>query len=80
MRAKIMDCFKAIGIIVEETDDNFRVDDYIQDSLTFISLIVELEDAFNIEIPDEYLAEGKLKTFDDIHNMLSEYSTMNSEI
>ena len=37
--------------MTEETDLN----DWIVDSLMFISFIVELENAFQIQIPDEYL-------------------------
>jgi acyl carrier protein len=66
---KIIHCFKNLGVIVDG-HDNFLIGDYIEDSLTYTSFLVELEQMFVIDIPDEYLAQGRLETFEDIKNMV----------
>lgn len=40
------------------------------DSITFISLIIEIEHYFNIEVPDDYLLIDKLKNLDQIAKMI----------
>ncbi|MEJ6950343.1 acyl carrier protein [Natronospora cellulosivora (SeqCode)] len=42
------------------------------DSITFIRLIVIIEDEFNIEIPDEYLILNKMNTVNKIVNIISD--------
>jgi acyl carrier protein len=37
-------------------------------------LLVELEQMFDIEIPDDYLMQGRLETYQDICNMIEELS------
>lgn len=49
--------------IIEYVD---LVDDLGMDSITFISVIVEIEAKFNITIPDDMLLMDNLKKFDDI--------------
>ena len=73
MEDKIIACLNNVGIIISIDDkkrENFSLQDYGMDSLTFISLITELEMCFNIEIPDEYLNPENLSTFQDIVLML----------
>ena len=69
MREKIVECFANIGYIIDPTT-NFELSDYLEDSVSFIGLIVELESSFNIEIPDEYLTDDSMKTFDDVCNVV----------
>ena len=41
------------------------------DSIMFIHIIIELEDHFNIEIPDEYLLLTELNTVSKMVNLIS---------
>ncbi|GHU76474.1 hypothetical protein FACS189461_4060 [Spirochaetia bacterium] len=71
---EVMDSFllylkKNLGIQIEG-DDNFILAEYIVDSLTYVSLLTELEQMFEINIPDEYLMQGRLESFQDICNMV----------
>ena len=64
MRKKILQCLEEIGCIVdEETED---LSEIIVDSVMYISFIVEIEELFCIEIPDEYLAQDNLMSVSDI--------------
>lgn len=71
MEEKIRDCLAQIGVIID-TNRNFDLIEVIEDSLMFVSLIVELESAFDIEIPDEFLLPERLNTFDDLKTMITE--------
>lgn len=46
------------------------IDDYGMDSITFISLVVEIEIKFCITIADEKLTMENFKTVDDIVSMI----------
>ena len=47
------------------------VEDLEMDSLTFVSLIVEIEDEFEIVIPDEILDMDKFKNYESILKIIS---------
>ncbi len=55
---KIIKAFENVGLSVECEDINCLIEndinlqDYISDSLTFISVIISLEEEFEIEFPD----------------------------
>lgn len=65
-------CFEDAGIFadinnnISENDIDIR--DFINSSLQFISIIVSIEEKFNIEFPDEYLI---IDTFSSVKNLIS---------
>ena len=71
IREKVVKCFANLGMIVNE-EDNFAILDYLVDSVQYISFILELEDAFDIAIPDEFLLKGNMNTVDDVCNVVLE--------
>ncbi|RKI43017.1 hypothetical protein D7V86_00545 [bacterium D16-51] len=75
LNENIVECFNNIGVLVDANLENFTLSNYITDSLSFVSLIVELEEKFNIEIPDEYLSYDALETYADIENMIVKFSS-----
>jgi acyl carrier protein len=62
-------CFENLGIIID-SDENFLIADYVADSVAYITLLTELEVQFGIEIPDDYLVQGRLETYQDMYNMV----------
>ena len=50
----IVDCLSNVGIEVGKEDD---IQEYLQDSLVFVSFIVELEETFQIEFDDEFFED-----------------------
>lgn len=63
----IVGAFNAVGIIMPlEEIREAAIDEILEDSLAYISFIVELEERFKIDIPDEYLLPERLSTFDSI--------------
>lgn len=55
------------------------IDDLGMDSITFISLIVEIESLFNIQIPDEFLLMDNFKTVDDAVRIVAELMNEKTE-
>ena len=52
---KLKDALQNIGIYIPKEDFSMdlKIRDFIEDSLTFISFFVEIENLFDMEIPDE---------------------------
>ena len=65
-----------MGILVPDDNNDIDLSEYIIDSLQFISFIVEIENKFGIEIPDELLNIENLKSLNGfsqlIENILGE--------
>ena len=51
---------------------------YIEDSIQFMSFIVELEQIFNIEFPPELLLFENFKTINNISLIIEEMSALNA--
>ena len=49
------------------------------DSITFIRIVVELEETFNIEIPDEFLLIPEMNTVEKMMNIVLAATEMMSE-
>lgn len=47
------------------------IDDLGMDSITFISIVVEVEACFDIEIPDDMLLMDNFKNVDNIANIIA---------
>lgn len=71
INARITECFNNLGIAID-TDENSLISDYIVDSITYIAMLSELEQLFEINIPDEYLIQGRLTTYQDLYHMISD--------
>lgn len=63
-----------------DNDENEDVDleAYIDDSIQFISLIVELEKIFNVEFPPESLIFDNFKTINRISLIIEELISLNN--
>ena len=60
-RQELLNCLKGAGIDLQLRDcEDVNINDYLEDSIHFISTLVELENVFGIEIEDKYLEEDKL--------------------
>lgn len=70
MYDKIRKCLVEIGIASELSLEGRFIDDDIEDSITYISFIVELEEQFEVSIPDEYLQTEMIETYDDVADMI----------
>lgn len=62
VRKTLISIFEELGIIIEEEED-FDIQEYIVDSLVYMSFIVNMEQRFGIEIPDDFLLISKMNSF-----------------
>ena len=74
IRKELFTCLSNLGIYINEKEENILLSDYIADSVSFIAFIVEVEQAFQIEVPDEYLNAERLTTLEDVINMVEQIS------
>ena len=77
MREDILDkVLKVLNANIENTEITFeqKEDDLSalgMDSIVFIRVVVALEEAFDIEIPDEYLLLTEMKTISKMTDVIS---------
>lgn len=64
------DIFEENGVLIDDKDD--LLIDYIPDSLTYVNIIIGIEEAFDIEFPDEMLRMDTLGTFHNLTENVSE--------
>lgn len=67
--------FKESNVDTELIEYIDYVDDLGMDSITFITLIVEIEARFNIVVPDDMLVIDYFRTTDDIVEIISREMT-----
>mgnify|MGYP005751253161 CR=1 FL=1 len=77
---KIIEAFNNIRctIDIDEVCD-ISIEEILEDSLIFVSFIVELEQIFSIEIPDEFLLPEKISSFESVKNMILEIARTENE-
>ena len=69
---KIISEVSALGIAEDGIKDEMTlVDDLAFDSLTFVQMVLMLENAYNIKFDDEYINIEKLKTVKDVADYLN---------
>ncbi|MDR1326448.1 MAG: hypothetical protein LBK00_10475 [Treponema sp.] len=55
IKEKILGCLENLGVFAD-AGENFLLNEYIKDSMTYMMFLVGLEEAFGVDIPDEYLS------------------------
>lgn len=69
----VVECLINVGCLIDDVD-GVDLTDAIEDSMMFITFIVQLEEHFNITVPDEYLIFDKFNTLDSIVDLVEELS------
>lgn len=62
-------------IIFDETEEDFDISDYIGDSFSFIEFISNIEEEFDTELSDDFLAYELLESARGLANKIDEYLT-----
>lgn len=75
VEAQLREVFSENGL---EIFDGEEACQFEMDSLRFIAIIVAIEDAFSVEVPDEYLSNELLTSFDDFSDMIMNIIKKNS--
>ncbi len=66
IREKIYLILRDLGFAIDENVDDVNLLEYGMDSISFVSFIVETENVFNIEIPDEILSVERLASLNGL--------------
>ena len=61
-RSRILEIFAESGILAQDPgpDEDIDLRDFIEDSIQFVSAVVEIENQFDIELHDELLSPESL--------------------
>ena len=72
IKNRVVDLIKSVSIDpqIENIDDADIIEDFLLSSIIFISLIVEIEKNFDIEIADEYLDMNVFRKIDQIVDII----------
>lgn len=66
---EILEVLEMMGIYIDDADSELNLQEYIMDSLQFITFIVNLEEKLEFTFPDEYLiyeSIGNINILNDI--------------
>ena len=64
VREKLQEAFKNVGInFTASSDEDIDLQEYVEDSLQYITAIAEIENLFDIDLPDELLLFSSLRSF-----------------
>lgn len=78
---RIIECIQKVGIDVSDSEDykSINLNEYVLDSISFVSFIVEVEKEFDCEIPDDLLLMSTLTTVGKFSEMIDEIKQNNIE-
>ena len=70
LRRIVLNCFEQAGIVLEPSQEDYDLTEYIESSAQFISSLVTIEDVLDIEIPDAFLAVENIRSFHSFCELL----------
>ncbi len=68
----IVSVLEDMGIYLDNPTDTTPLQEYIVDSIQFITFIIGIEEKFNIVFPDEYLSYDSISSFGILCDILNE--------
>ena len=73
IKKNVMIALENVGIFIDiNVEENIELVNFIQDSIQFISMIVQFEELFGIEIPDELLIIEEFDSLEKVCTVLEE--------
>lgn len=72
IRATVIQCFQNVGVFLDSSQQDISINEYDLDSIAYISFIVEIEKALQIEVPDTYLQYDNFTSLNGFVNILCE--------
>lgn len=70
MIEEIIDCLESVGVITDGVTGDTDLMELLEESVMFISFIIEIENHFQIEVGDEYFMPQRLGTVNDVIEMV----------
>lgn len=75
IRKNVIEALANVYIFIEDTDEDTYLDAYIEDSIQFMSFVVQLEEIFAIEFPAQIAFLDNFKTLNTICILIEELLT-----
>ena len=75
VKIKVLSVLEQVGLALDfpiEIEDDFNLKEFITDSYLFISFIVEVEEAFEISLPDDVLVSTEYFSLISLCNLIIE--------
>lgn len=70
-RMLMYEVLEELGIECTQTDeDDLNLQEFIEDSFSFINFIVSIEEKFGVEIPDEYLSYETIQSMNGLLELI----------
>lgn len=69
---KVKRAFENAGIVFDINEEDPLLEEYIEDSIQFVTSIVEIEKALGIEIPEEFLMIENMNTLNSFCRVLQD--------
>ena len=71
-KLELIHCLEMVGVFVPYSEANdVDLTEYQIDSITFVTFMVEVEEHFDIIIPDEYLTYETIKSLNGYANLIA---------
>ena len=80
VKKRLLQCFLNIGVVIDDTEDDIDLKEYIADSIQFITAIVEIERTFSIEFPDELLLFSVFDSFNGLIKIVESIVDESNEV
>jgi len=71
-REQLWEIFDSLGLVEENEDGEILIHNEQIDSIQLISIIVDIEEKFMVEIPDEYMVPEFIESFDHVLEVVYE--------
>lgn len=68
VREKVKNMFEENGLMIFPGEEDTPLD---LDSLRLISLVVAVENTFDVEVPDQYLSQAMLASYNDFCDLVA---------
>ena len=80
VKKRLLQCFLNIGVVIDDTEEDIDLKEYIADSIQFITAIVEIERTFSIEFPDELLLFSVFDSFNGLIKIVESIIDESNEV
>ncbi len=72
IRTRIISAVERAGVAIDHDTEDVDLRDYIPDSVATIAALVEIEDEFNISLPDDFLLGTVLESLSGLTSAIAE--------
>lgn len=76
---KLWGILDSLALVEKTEEDDIIIHSEQIDSIQMVSIIVDIEETFNIEIPDEYMVPDFMSSFQHVCNVITELVSISQD-